>query len=101
MRQICCGTEGGREGWLPREHLIQDAPECVDIRAGINVSVARGLLWAHVVRHAEAQSRFRYAPRARLSHGKRDTEVGYQRLSLGTQLEPCLCEGWQPRCVVP
>jgi hypothetical protein len=43
----------GDEGRLARQHLVEHDAEAVDVGAGVNVLVGRGLLRAHVGRGAE------------------------------------------------
>ena len=47
---------------------------------GFHVRIARGLFGTHVMGSAEAESGLCDASSARLSHGQRDAEVGYEGL---------------------
>jgi hypothetical protein len=67
---------------LAGEHLIEHAPQRVDIGARSDALVARRLLGAHVVGRAHAEPGLRQ-PRARTrAERERDAEVGDDRLSI-------------------
>ena len=77
-------------GWpgirrLPGEHLVEHAPEGVDVGAAIHVGIAGCLLGAHVVRCAEREPGLRQPLRARGGEGSRDPEVSDDSLSAGEQ----------------
>ena len=77
------GSAGER--WLAREHLVQHAADRVHVARGIRIPIRRRLLGAHVIRGAEAQTRFREAPATRLLHRQRDPEVRHHRLPVVQQ----------------
>ena len=78
-----CG--GSVEGRLPGEHLVQHAPEGVEVASGVQHPAARGLFGAHVVRRAESQPGLGEALAARGVDGPGNAEVGDQRVSRGEQ----------------
>ena len=85
-------------GWLPGEHLVQHAPESVDIRARVYVTVTRGLFRTHIVRCAEAEARLGDASCARLCHGERDAEVRDEGLARSLRR---MLPGLMSRCTTP
>ena len=75
---------GGRrgEGRPPGKHLVQNTAERVDIPPGVHVTVARRLLWTHVVGRSELDSRLGDTPASYLGHSQRDTKVGDEWLAV-------------------
>ena len=65
------------EGWLPREHLIQHATECVDVSAAVDRCLSGSLFGAHISggtqRDAGLGDRFGSGN----AQGSRDPEVRY------------------------
>ena len=78
-----CG--GPIEGRLPGEHLIQHAPEGVEVAASVQHPAARGLFGAHVVRRAKSQPGLGEALASRGVDGPGNAEIGDQRVSRGEQ----------------
>ncbi len=64
---------------LAGEHLVQHAPQRVEVRGRAHVRVARRLLRAHVVRGPQGEPRLRQPPAARRAHRQRDPEVREHR----------------------
>ena len=71
--------------WFADEHFVRHRAQRVDVGAPIHLSVARGLLGAHVLRRAEADPRLGHALTAGLRDRERDAKVGNHRLA-GMQL---------------
>ncbi len=70
---------------LAGEHLVRHGPQRVDVGAGIDRAVTRGLLRAHVLRRTERETGLRHALAAGLAHGEGDAEVRHERLAVGEQ----------------
>ncbi len=73
------------KGGLAGEHLIEQAPERVDIAPPVQLRLARGLLGAHIVRSAQREPGLRQAVSAVPDHGAGDAEVGHERMTGGEQ----------------
>ena len=77
-------------GWpgirrLPREHLVEHAPEGVDVGAAIYMGIAGCLLGAHVMGCAECQAGLGQPLGAGGGEGPRDAEVSQHSLPAGEQ----------------
>ncbi len=77
---------GPRERWMAGQHLVEYAPQRIDVRPGIELALAAGLLRAHVGGSAEHHAGLGHrARRVRVSVGRperlRDPEVGHQRVA--------------------
>ena len=68
---------------LSRQHLVGQAPECIDVRPVIRAWITGGLLWGHVRRRADAypslRQRFEPAVPTRCGERLRDPEIGDDR----------------------
>ncbi len=67
---------GSGERRFAGQHLVGHCGQRIHIRSRIDGAFACGLLGAHVLRRAEAQSSLRHALAGGALHSERDTEVG-------------------------
>src|SRR6476661_7766732 len=72
---------GAGERRLPRQHLVEYAPEGVEIASPVYVPVSRSLLRAHVRRRPERKSRVGESVGSGGAHCSRDAEVRHQRVA--------------------
>src|SRR3954470_9551580 len=71
-----------REWRLSGEHLVQHAPEAVDIAAAVDARIGHALLRTHVGRGAERYAGAGQLLLAECAGGTRDPEVGDQCLAI-------------------
>jgi hypothetical protein len=69
-----------RERRLPSEHLVEHAPQAVDVAPAVDRTLAAGLLRAHVGRRADRSARLGEPIVTGGLHRGGDTEVGDDRL---------------------
>ena len=70
---------------LTHQHLVQHAPQGVDITRGTRLTIRRSLLRAHIVRSAHGQARLGQPPAPGRTHRKRDSEVCHEWAALTQQ----------------
>ena len=61
------------------QHLVQHAPQRIDVGSIGQVPLGGSLLGRHVVRRAQRQSCLRHAPAGGGTHRQGNTEVGHHR----------------------
>ena len=76
---------GPRERRLARQHLVQHAPEAVDVTPTVELCSARGLLRAHVRRRAYGDPCHGQLVAASCGDCSGNPEVGHDRLAAGEQ----------------
>ena len=83
-RNSSCGRAAERG--FADQHLVEHAPEAVDVSPAIEVPLAGRLFRTNVGRCADCETGFCHPLDARSLNRSRHPKVGYQRLIVGEQM---------------